>query len=287
MPEEPHLKQMPTFTKIFDDPTPGGIIVGRVMLLTARLLDIVDLTEEEKQTVFNINILVAKKMIAVWKHKEQYRKILNDLIAKEKIKFEKHENTKIEISQDLFLEFDEFLVQLKSCLDYLVHLPSPIFSDKRWNLRTFGDKGRDVIRAFRRNLPKDKQRIVEGLIKYLFERSQEWLTLTIDARDKVNHFLDGGIPFENFSVLYRGEPSAIRVPMWSPDMSVDSFMEVCWYNLLVFVEDFIASMMYFKLKDGLALRHGLAIQDSPNSPWQIRTQADMDQEISRPGWAYI
>jgi len=45
-------------------------------------------------------------------------------------------------SQDLFLEVDEFVVQVTSTLDYLAKLPLAIIGKNNWPyLRTFGSKG--------------------------------------------------------------------------------------------------------------------------------------------------
>lgn len=285
MPEQPAPR--PTLMKVFDDPTPNGVINQRLLHHTMKLLEHTTLTQEEKQALFNLMLLIAKKLASVWKHMNEYKRAQGELIRTENSKPDEPSILRIEVSQDLFMEFDEYLVQLKSTLDYLVHLPVPILGKKKWNLRSFGDKGKDVVNALRRNLPRDEQRVVEGVVKFLFDKRQEWLTGSIHARDKVNHYLDGGIPFEFFSVTKVGDPPKIRVPMWSKDQTIESFLDVSWHNLFVFVEDFIATFLYFRFEKGKVLFHGLSEFPSPISPWVVKSQKEMDEGTKSPGWSML
>lgn len=282
MPQQPTPR--PTLMRVFDDPTPNGVINQRILQHTMKLLEHTTLTQEEKQKVFNLTLLIAKKLATVWKHKEEYTKTQKSLVEAEEVKDEDPAIRRLEVSQDLFMEFDEFLVQLKSTLDYLVHLPVPIFGRKKWNLRSFGDKGNDVVNAMRRNLPREQQKMVEGIVKILFEQRKDWLTWSIHARDKVNHFLDGGVPFEYFAVTKVGYPPQIRVPMWSNEQTIESFMEISWHNLFTFVEDFIATFLYFRFEKGKTLFHGSSEFPSPISPWVLRSQDDMELATKGPGW---
>jgi hypothetical protein len=103
--------------KLFDDPTPDGIINQRFVRGQFLLAQATDLNEAEAQLFFRILILVAKKLAFVWKHKSAFqnleRKLVADLTAKaDKAKCRKGKDA----SEDLFMEFDGFLVQVKTTL---------------------------------------------------------------------------------------------------------------------------------------------------------------------------
>ena len=85
----------------------------------------------------------------MWDHKERFRTEVGNLVrvVENKGPPQPPVEEEIELSQDLFIEFDEFLVQLKSTLDHLVKVPVPIFGANRWNLRTFRKRGEGVIKA--------------------------------------------------------------------------------------------------------------------------------------------
>ena len=73
-------------------------------------------------------------------------------------------SVQLEPSQELFLEFDEFLVQVKSTLDHLVKVPMVFLGKNRWSLNTFGDKGDSVIKALSHNLPSSQKKFSSQLI---------------------------------------------------------------------------------------------------------------------------
>lgn len=272
--------------QLFHDPTPNGLINRRYIQHTFDLQAFTTLDENEKQQLFQIVLLVGKKLVSVWKHKVAYQNLEAELI--------KHvdENPPapgapvftIETSQDLLIEFDEFLVQVKSTLDYLVKVPVPILGKHRWNVRTFGDKGDGVLRAFRRNSGKANKNFVDAVDQMLFKKSKDWLDATITARDKINHFIDGGIPFEQFSVYRNPETGELSRPMWSEDQSISSFLDVIWNNLFRFCEDFTAMVIFVRRKPGLTLYHGPEDLTSIQSPWRMVPEAVFDEVTKQPGW---
>lgn len=275
------------FTKIFDDPTPKAIINKRISLKLIKLTEFTDLTDEEKEKLFRLIILISRKLASVWDHYNKYVKYEDFLIEEAKKKPIKEEEAVINLenSQNLFVEFDEFLVQIKSCLDYLVKVPIVIFGENKWSIRTFGGKGNDVIKALKNNVPKEYAVKAKGLI-HLIERAQEWLELTINARDKINHFLEGGIDFEHFTVyvIRQGEKEILNVPMITTDQKMREFFEICWDNLFRFCEEFIGMLIGFRIKKGFAFYHGGAPIDSTESPWKVTSQEVQELLVKGPGW---
>ena len=107
------------YINLFNDPTPNGYInlrYVRHMMEVAH--NSTDFTDDEFNNFLRELLLIAKKLVAVWKHKQKYIEIENSLIEIERKNepVEKLDFQHISYSQDLALEVDEFLVQIKSTL---------------------------------------------------------------------------------------------------------------------------------------------------------------------------
>lgn len=178
---------------LFNDATPTGIINQRLVTHVVRLYAYTDLTEEEKKDLSDLLYFVGMKLVAVWRHLNNYKSIEDRLIkqAQRSTSIEKQAIKHIRYEQDLFLELDEFLVQLKSSLDYLVRIPRAIVGRNVWSLSMFHKKGAAVVNALKGSLPdkyKEKAKIIEdNVVQHL-----PWLADTINARDMINHYLHGG-----------------------------------------------------------------------------------------------
>jgi len=273
--------------KVFEDPTPNGIVNLRYVQHFFTLSLSTTLDDSEREQFFRILLLVAKKLVSVWRHKDAFQRIEEQLIGECKPNDKTSPVFTIETSQDLFLEFDEFLVQVKSELDYLVKLPIPIFGRKTWNLRTFGGKGEDVMKVLRRNLGKSRKPQVDGIQKMLFDTNRDWLQATIHARDKINHDIDGGISFEDFAVFCHPESEVIHRPMWSQGQTVSAFLDVIWANLFRFTEDFTAMFLFFRHRPGLTMYHGGAAMGLVKSPWVNVPESVFDEITKQSGWHLV
>lgn len=271
-------------TKVFDDPTPNCIINLRLIKCLVEIMHYSNLDGKEQEDLHKLLLLIGKKLVSVWSHYNNYISYEDKLINKAKKDPLKKELNLVEFeyAQDLFIEFDEFLVQIKSCLDYLIKIPSVIIGHKEWNLRTFGAKGKDVIKALNNNIPGKYISKSKFIIK-LIEDNQLWLEATIEARDKINHFIDGGINFEYFTVymIKDNAKEILRVPMWSKDQTVRDFMKIVWSKLFKFCEDFIGGFIAFKIKYGLAFYRGLSNIDSATSPWKVTTVEKMHEIMNK------
>jgi hypothetical protein len=273
---------------LFNDPTPTGIINQRLVTHVVRLYAYTDLTEEEKKDLSGILYFVGMKLVAVWRHLNNYRTIEDRLIreAQGSTSIEKQAIKHIRYEQDLFLELDEFLVQLKSSLDYLVKIPRAIVGRNVWSLSTFHKKGDAVVKALRGSLPdkyKEKAKIIEETV---VQHHLAWLADTINARDMINHYLHGGLDIKGFTVVKAIEDGKekIRVPMRTEDLTVRSYMEIAWANLFKLTEDFIISFLALRLKAGYTLLHTLSEHTAVKSPWKIMPTADYETLIATEGW---
>ena len=275
----------------FDDPTPNGIINQRLITHLSLITQYVELSENEKKALFDLLILIGKKLASVWLHYQKYASLEDQLIeeAEKKPITSEQRVIKLEHSQELFFEFDEFLVQVKSCLDYLVKIPAIFIGPEKWGLRTFASKGEDVIKALQNNVPapyKEKAKVAIDFIK----KSHQWLGATIKARDKINHFIDGGINFEYFTVclIKDADKKQLRIPMWSNKQSIRSVMDVIWSNLFRLCEDLIGIFIWFRMKKGYAFFHGASDDmDSVESPWKVKSKEQMDDIVRKGAWNEI
>jgi hypothetical protein len=246
---------------LFQDPTPDSYInlryVSHMMNIAQTYTDFTDAEFQEfvKQLLF-----VAKKMVATWRHLARYEAEETALVEAEKKNppLEKLDIQHISYSQDLFLELDEFLVQLKSTLDYLAKLPLAIIGKNNWPyLRTFGDKGGSVLKALRNNVPKKWAKQAAVLEEMVFPQYQQWLEMVIASRDRTNHFKDGGVEMEVFLVAkttVEGEEKIV-VPMWFDNLTVREYIGHAWHNLMGFVEQFTIGFLAMRFKEGFGFIH--------------------------------
>jgi len=268
---------------VFRDPTPDGLINQRILMHAVMVLAKeagFDKKENDGQgdgeLFLRLVLLICRKMSSVWLHMDRFKKEQEELVKNFTGRpMSKPPILEMECSDTLFLEFDEFLVQIKSTLDYLVKLPRSVVG-KSWNLTTFGDKGKTVVRAFQRNMPKQMQEKASKIEQHLFQKANlAWLDLTIRARDDMNHYLLGQITVEKFSVG-RDTTGTVHVPMWSRDQALGDFMTSIWAYFFWFVEDFVTLIASLRFADGTEL--SLAERDavSTKSPWKIVSKSEVD-----------
>lgn len=270
------------YKTLFQDPTPDGYINLRYVLHMMSIgQNYTDFTDAEFDEFVKHLLLVAKKMVATWRHLARYEEVETALIEVEKTNppLEKLDLQHISYSQDLFLELDEFLVQLKSTLDYLAKLPLAIVGKGNWPyLHTFGNKGGTVLKALRNNVPKkwvNQAKVIEEMV---FPKYQPWLDMVIASRDRTNHFKDGGVEAEVFLVAkttVNGE-ERIVVPMWFDNLTVREYIGHAWHNLMGFVEQFTIAFLAMRFKEGYGFVHTPRPGGSVISPIAVLPEKAVD-----------
>ena len=105
----------------------------------------------------------------------------------------------------------------------------------------------------------------------LFDRNKDWLDTVIDMRDRVNHYLEGGLPIEHFNVrkVTRNDKQKVIVPMWSTSQTLRSALEVVWARLISFCEDFIGIFLFARLRLGFTFKHLDRAEAGALSLWRI------------------
>lgn len=286
-------RQTLTSVKVFDDPTPNSQINMRIVKAPSDMLDATSLDEESRLKFFRLCLLCAKKLVAVYKHLRTYKATDDRLLVKvqQQAALQTQQgdpHVYLEHAQELLIEFDEFLVQIKSTLDYLVKVPRLVLGEAVWGISAFGEKGEKVIKALENNVPTDKKKIGKGIAVLIIKKHQPWLTQVISARDRLNHMLGEPVAPEVFMVFAAPREGStlleIRRPMWSADQSVRDFIQVIWANLIRLVEDFIVSFLCFKLKPNFVLFRGPTEKGSARSPWVLTTEKERARVTARPGW---
>lgn len=273
---------------LFNDPTPSGIINQRLVVHALNVLEYTDLNEAEKIDIRDLVLYIGIKLVAVWRHLENYKAIEDILIkdAKNSTSIEKQAIKHVRYEQNLFLELDEFLVQLKSALDYLVKIPRAVVGRNVWSLTTFGKKGDTVIKALKGSLPEkyaDKAKLIEEKV---VQKHLDWLADTINARDMINHYLHGGLDIKGFMVMkiIENGNEKIHVPMRTDDLTLRAYMEIAWVNLFKLTEDFIISFLALRLQVKYSLLHTLSDHTSVKSPWKIMPTQNYEALIATEGW---
>jgi hypothetical protein len=265
---------------LFKDPTPDGLINQRYLMTMMRLVELTDLNSEEKQKFMNVLLLVSKKLVATWKHFHAYATLEDELIKEAEAgeAIEHQSVQRVTYSQDLYLEMDEFLYQVKSTLDYMVKLPVPLVG-RGWNISTFGEKGGAVRKALRRNLPKKFASSAKMIEEQALDMHREWLESIIEARDRLAHFLEGGASFEAMLVIkmMKDGKAVVHVPLWDKETTMRRVMESTFHNLLKLVEDFTAGFLTLRLRDGINLVHIPVEIFSVESPWKALTPEQMSK----------
>ena len=277
-----HLESM-FAEKLFNDTSRNAIIQARIVVPFVRLLDATTLQPEQKRIFLESLLMLARKLLSVWTHFDRFRKRQEELEPNSLTLDVDSGSSSFHLAydQDLFIEFDEFLVQYKSSLDYLAKVPTPLLGKHRWNPRSFGEKGERLVRILRSAVPRAERHTVPAFERLVFEKHKADLEMIIEARDRINHYVEGGLDYRNFSVFGMKQRGIItlRVPMWSADQRIVDFMGISFGNLIQFCEGFIGFFVGYFRKPGLVFRHSPVPPQNTASPWSVITEAEMEEEL--------
>lgn len=272
----------PGFTAVlvFDDPTPNTVILKRIVEFPMGVAaKCTDLKGEEMNDFIDLILLIARKMLSVYKHKEAYHADERRLEEK----FKADPATPRVHSQELFEEFDVFVVQIKSTLDHMVKIMRPMLG-RKWTMYTFADKGMGVLTSLQRNTGKHyvgRVKMMEAFV--LTKRNFEWLEAVIATRDRANHNLDGGLKVETFAV-FRNPDSTVNVPMWTAEQRLATMMDITWENFFGLVEDFIMIALHFRFKiDEWGMFRDHQPLSSKRGSWKVMPKAEADALIAKLG----
>ncbi len=237
--------QAPFQQTVFSDPT-GGALRARLIAQFAEMLKVSDLSQEHRDAVIELLVVIALKFTSVWMHDQRYAARESELIAQAEaspIDYRKKEPINIVTAQELYMEFDGFLVQLKSALDHMVNILHYTLDIKFSRLTTFHKYGDTIIKVLANNVSNtlEGRREAAARLTRLIERNKEWLKEIIDARDRMNHFLHGGLKPASFVVFVVIDADGKRT-LYRPELAhtpTKEVMDILLKKLLEFVEYFI------------------------------------------------
>ena len=257
--------------QIFFDPGDGQINL-RIMLGIVQIVMASDLDDKKKSEVFDLVLVTALKLTAIYQHKDRCNRLEDELIVAAKakpIEEGKNEPQRYATAQSLYLELDGLLVQFKSTLDHMVHILHFSYGLPFEALTTFGDNGNKIRTQLTRNVGGINKRPAAQLADFI-EKHQEWLKGVIDLRDRMNHYKSGGISTHNFTVFVHKKKDGSEVlytPKLTEELTVRDMMEHQYQNLVDFVEHFMGFAMLPKLS-----RFGLYYkikEDKKETRWSL------------------
>jgi hypothetical protein len=85
-------------------------------------------------------------------------------------------------------------------LDDLAQVPVVFFGRQKWNHRSFGDEGRKILKLLRNVLPKEKKHFADDFEQTILATHKADIEQIVNARDKINHYIEGGIPYEQLAL---------------------------------------------------------------------------------------
>ena len=139
-------------------------------------------------------------------------------------------------------------------------------------MNSFGDNGNKIIQVLKWNVsgnPPSKKNAAALLVKHI-ENNQEWLTGMIEARDRMNHFMKGGMSPMAFGValiIERDGVQTLHRPRMNPDQIVKDVMTTVMNNLLEFIEYFLGISIAARAPDYAIQWNSL---DDPKRPrWKM------------------
>ena len=239
-----------SMTRGFDDPSIDKQINNNFFNGTALILANTTLNDEDKGQLISLVTLLSMKLASLWEIKENYKFELNKLKTELK-KSPKGGNNNLHSysiqSSGLLGWVDVYLVQIKSILDHLVKIPSPVFGYNKWNLKTFGEKGEKVRKAFL-NLPDAYKKRTKNYYEQIFE-NQGWIHDAIEMRDKLNHGIKGGLDLNMFKISYDQSLNKYSEPMWNKEHSIKEAVDIMFDSMLKMSSIFCGFILSLKLPD--------------------------------------
>jgi hypothetical protein len=237
----------------FEDPS-GGIFNKRIMQQFFGQCQVSDMTEKERADVRDLLYVIALKFVSIWTHDQRYDKIEKELLAAaEANPSDRRENKplRFENAQALYIEMDGFLVQCKSVLDHVCIILHYTMNISFSSLSSFGDNGNKIIKILKRNAPSRAKASAAALAEHI-QKNQGWLKWMIEARDRMNHFLHGGLSPILFGVgciIEKDGTKTIHRPKLNPEEQVKDIMTKLLDYVLLFIEYFLGIALAVRTPD--------------------------------------
>jgi hypothetical protein len=134
----------------------------------------------------------------------------------------------------LIYSTEAFLFQTKSCLDVLSQIIGLAF---KFSVRTYKNKGEDLIKTIRKNplngYPQQCAKMIE-----LIGSNKQWVTLAVKMRDQVTHYSDlKGLSCFRHRAWDEGNQARIYYPSLPNRERVSKYMDEIWRKVIKLIED--------------------------------------------------
>lgn len=263
------------------------MILNRIIRQFVAMMQHSDIKEDDRKSIEELLVVIALKCLSIWRHDQRYEKYEGELITEAKknpIDRRKPEPIVIATAQELWIEFDGFLVQVKSVLDHMVHILHYTLDLNFSALSSFGDNGNKIINLLRKNVSgkvPGRQGSANLLIEHI-ELNQWWLTAVIESRDRMNHYMHGGLSPLHFLValmIQADGTEKLYRPTFSPNRPVKEEMEVIFKSLLDFLEFFIGIALAPRMS-GYAVKFKRS-DDGTMPQWQVTPRKVVEEMLAR------
>jgi hypothetical protein len=229
-------------TKVLDTRTPRKQGLKNFYMLVVDSTVALELPKEAKEQIFGNMLEVTKKLAKVADAVDEYEKLekieLKRLIEEAK----KQGNPELILAEDsskLEAVVEEALSQAKSALDVAVKVLEPVVGIK---LHTYGEGGKDVLKALKNNVPKQLKEKVVPLIQLVEQETDtRWLEFLKKHRDD-QHYKNLGITSLRANGKGQAEPPSM--PGGEP---IAQSLSILYVNLFTFLMDFLAAAMLIRL----------------------------------------
>ncbi len=225
---------------------PSGMIRDRILDQFVQMLQYTTLDETKKQDITQLLSLISYKMLAIWTHDQRYdameKKRIDAAEANPQDRRRADRSIVFEHAQDMYIELDEFLVQVKSTLDYMVKILHWTFGfGFDGQLHSFQKNGMGIVKLLKNNVPKDdwNQKAAGFLIRFIENKNyQAFLTAIIGARNAMNHFQDGGLSPMSFVVVSMIDPEG-KQTLYRPTFGDRGSESVVIKTVMIGIQGFI------------------------------------------------
>lgn len=263
----------------FNDPS--GMIRDRILDQFVHMLQYTTLAPKKQQEIIQLLSLISYKMLAIWTHDQRYDSMEKKRIAAAEANPQDRRLDKpivFEHAQDMYIELDEFLVQVKSTLDYLVKILHYTFGfGFDGQLHSFQRNGMGIVNLLKRNTKQDERtkKAANYLIKFIEnEDKQAFLKGIIGARNAMNHFQDGGLSPMSFvvvSVIDKEGKQTLHRPTFGDGIDNRAEIKTVMLEIQGFIWEFVEYFLGLSLAP-LMPDHGLhwLDQEDPHKGrWEV------------------
>lgn len=204
------------------------------------------LNNNDRARIFSVTMACIYKLGVIKYHHDRFmtewKKRFEEVIR------QKDQDSIVEEST-LAYELEAFVFQIKSSLDAVVKVLKPITGEE---LVSYGEYGDKVVKLLKNNLSDDLKPRADKL-KELVENHKQWIQYITNLRDMLIHHTHKCRGLRNFFFEKTGEPKSAKAPRIFDGGDAQILMHNAWWNIRLFIVDFLALSMYICMPAAITL----------------------------------